>query len=45
MIGTVNDKYFREDGLLVFLCTDPAGDVRDVYSKKAIAEKKLYRRE
>jgi hypothetical protein len=44
LIGTVNDKYFREKGLLVFLCTDPLGNVSDVYRKKAIEEKKLYRK-
>jgi hypothetical protein len=44
LIGTVNDKYFRENGLMVFLCTDPAGDIRDVYRKRAGTEKKIYRR-
>jgi hypothetical protein len=42
-IGSVTDPWFRERGLLVFLCTDPAVNVQEVYRKKAIEEKKLYR--
>jgi hypothetical protein len=36
----VDDKYFRENGLKVFLCTSPKTDIREVYRKKAFEEKK-----
>jgi len=42
--GTVNNSYFRENGLLVYLCNDPAVNVQEVYRQKAIEEKKRYRR-
>jgi hypothetical protein len=42
-IGCINNSCSREKGLLVFLCTDPAVNVREVYRQKAIEEKKLYR--
>lgn len=41
-IGSVNNSFFRENGLLVFLCTDPAVSVQEVYSKRAAREKELY---
>jgi hypothetical protein len=41
-IGQVSDFYAREKGLLVFLCTDPAVSVREVYRKRAAEEKKRY---
>jgi hypothetical protein len=43
-VGTVNNSYFRENGLLVYLCNDPAVNVQEVYRQKAIEEKKRYRR-
>jgi hypothetical protein len=42
-IGSVSNSCSRENGLLIFLCTDPAVNVQEVYRKKAIEEKKLYR--
>jgi MFS family permease len=42
-VGCISDQYSREKGLLVFLCTDPGVNVQEVYRKKAIEEKKLYR--
>ena len=42
-IGCVNNAYSREKGLLVYLCTEPAVNVQEVYRQKAIEEKKLYR--
>jgi hypothetical protein len=42
-IGCINNAYSREKGLLVYLCTEPAVNVREVYRQKAIEEKKLYR--
>jgi hypothetical protein len=41
-IGCVGDSYFRENGLKVFLCSDPKMDVAEVYRLKAIEEKKIY---
>jgi hypothetical protein len=43
-VGCLTDPYSREKGLLVFLCTDPAVDVREVYLQRALNEKKLYQR-
>jgi hypothetical protein len=43
-IGCVSDKYFRESGLKVFLCSDPKRDVPEVYRQKVIKEKRIYRR-
>lgn len=42
-VGCIRNSYSRENGLLVFLCTDPAVNVREVYSQKAIEKKKIYR--
>lgn len=41
-IGSVNNFFFRENGLLVFLCTDPAVNVQEVYRKRVTREKELY---
>jgi hypothetical protein len=43
-IGSVSNSYSRENGLLVFLCTDPAANVPEVYRQKAVNEKKRYSR-
>jgi hypothetical protein len=43
VIGTINNKYFREDGLKVFLCENPNAQFQEVYRKKAKDEKKNYR--
>jgi 4-amino-4-deoxy-L-arabinose transferase-like glycosyltransferase len=40
--GCVNDKYFREKGMKVFLCKDPKSDVREIYRLLAIEKKALY---
>ena len=42
-IGHITDPWSREKGLLVFLCND-AINVREVYRKKAIEKKKIYRK-
>jgi hypothetical protein len=41
-VGCIVDSFSREKGLLVFLCTDPAVNVQEVYKQKAIEKKKLY---
>jgi hypothetical protein len=43
-IGCINNEYSREKGLLVYLCSEPAVNVQEVYRKKAIEEKKIYKR-
>ncbi len=40
--GTVNDPYFRENGLMVFYCTEPSDDFKNFYSKKVKELKKVY---
>jgi hypothetical protein len=40
--GKVNDRFFRGDGLTVFLCTSPEIDIPELYSKIAIEEKSRY---
>ncbi len=42
-IGTVNNKYFRENGLKVFLCEIPNDKMQGVYKQKAKDEKNNYR--
>ncbi len=42
-IGHISDPWSREKGLLIFLCND-AVNVREVYRKKAVEEKKIYRK-
>jgi hypothetical protein len=42
-VGAVNNIYFRENGLKVFLCENPNGKLQDVYRQKASAEKQNYR--
>jgi len=41
-IGCVKNKYFRENGLKVFLCMNPKIDIREVYKQKARKEKRIY---
>ena len=43
-VGQVSNQYFRENGLLVFLCTNPESTLKEVYRKRAMKEKKLYKR-
>ncbi len=42
--GQITDPWSREKGLLVYLCSDPATNVQEVYRKKAFEEKKIYQR-
>jgi len=44
VIGSVDDKYFREQGLKVFLCKKNKADVQTIYADKAKKEKSFYRR-
>lgn len=41
-IGQVNDPYFRERGLKVFVCASPKTDIRKIYSQMAMEEKNMY---
>jgi hypothetical protein len=43
-IGSVSNPFSRENGLLVFLCTDPATNVQEIYRQKAANGKKRYTR-
>lgn len=40
--GSVNNPYFREAGLKVFLCRSPKKDIVQLYKEKAAEEKKRY---
>ena len=42
--GEVNDPYFREKGVKIFLCRTPEPSVQAVYAQKAASEKKKYLR-
>lgn len=42
-VGAVNNIYFRENGLKVFLCENPNGKLQEVYRQKASDEKQNYR--
>lgn len=42
-IGIVENKYFRENGLKVFLCQNPNNQFQEVYRQKANEEKNKYR--
>jgi hypothetical protein len=41
-VGSVNNKYFREDGLKVFLCRKNKTDVQRIYADKAREEKNIF---
>ncbi len=43
-IGSVDDKYFREKGLKVFLCKSPKEDITLIYKTLSLQEKIRYRR-
>lgn len=43
-VGMVDDEYFREKGLKVFLCKSPVRDVGEIYRNLARAEKKRFSR-
>jgi hypothetical protein len=44
LVGTVDDKYFREKGLKVFLCKIPTQDIALIYKSKAKEEKDRFSR-
>lgn len=43
-VGSVDNKYFRETGLKVFLCRSPVRDVSDIYKNLAMEEKNRFSR-
>ena len=43
-VGNILDPYSREKGLMIYLCSDPAVNVKEVYHQRALNEKKLYQR-
>jgi hypothetical protein len=45
LAGSVDNRFFREKGLKVFLCREPLSDVAAVYKELALKEKTLYRRQ
>lgn len=42
--GSVDNLYFRERGLKVYLCRDPKMDIQEIYRQKAIEKKALLSR-
>lgn len=42
--GSVDNRFFRENGLKVFLCREPLTDVSEIYKELARNEKNKYRR-
>ncbi len=43
-VGCVQDTFFREKGVKIFLCKNPKTDVQEVYRTLAINEKKRFKR-
>jgi hypothetical protein len=43
-VGTVNDPYFREKGVKVFLCRNPKTNIQEVYSNAVYNERKRFTR-
>ena len=43
-IDRVNDQYFRENGVMVLLCTDPKDQWKELYAQKVSRLKSVYRR-
>ena len=43
-VGEVDNKYFRENGLKVYYCTQPTDTLRTFYAEKVHALKSVYRR-
>lgn len=41
-MGSVDNRFFREKGLKVFLCKEPKSDVSAVYRELARKEKSRY---
>jgi hypothetical protein len=44
VVGSVDNKFFREKGLKVFLCREPISDISAVYRELARKEKSRYQR-
>lgn len=44
-VGIVNNPYFREKGLKVFLCKKPVKNIADVYKTSIASERKRFTRE
>ncbi len=44
-IGTVNNPYFRENGLKVYLCKNPVKNIGEVYKTSIGNERKRFTRE
>jgi hypothetical protein len=42
-IGHVNNEYFRENGIIVLLCTNPKNQWKDFYAQKVLRLKSIYR--
>jgi len=42
--GSVDNRFFREKGLKVFLCREPQSDISAVYKELALKEKSRYRK-
>jgi len=42
LVGSVDNRYFREKGLKVFLCKEPISDLSAVYRELARKEKSRY---
>ena len=42
--GKINNQYFRENGLMVFYCTQPVDSFKFFYQKKVAHLKSIYRR-
>jgi uncharacterized membrane protein (GlpM family) len=43
-VGTVNDPYFREKGVKVFLCRNPKTNIQEVYGNAIYNERKRFTR-
>ena len=41
-VGSIDNRYFREKGLKVFLCSEPVTDVGAAYQELARSEKSRY---
>ena len=44
VIGSVDNRFFRENGMKVFLCREPLTDVSVVYKELAATEKRRYQK-
>ncbi|MFN8256498.1 MAG: glycosyltransferase family 39 protein [Bacteroidales bacterium] len=45
LTGSVNNKYFRENGLSVYICRNPKGNMTEIYRQLAAQKKQKYSRE